>query len=205
MSLTNETLDSFTRELGSRSPVPGGGGASALVASLGAALAAMVGNLTAGKEKFAAYEDELRELIAQAQALSEKLNRLIDADAEAFLPLSAVYAMPKEAPERAERMEQALRAAAEVPLEILRCACQGIELHARLETKCSALAVSDVATGVVFCWSALYGAAINVKVNTRLMTDRAYVRRLDEETERLMGTYWKMADEVYERIWAKLS
>ena len=205
MFLREMELQDFTERLAAKDPVPGGGGASALAASLGAALAAMVGNLTVGKPKYAAYEENVKIVIERAQELRKKLNGLIDGDAEAFAPLAEVYAMPKDAPERETKMEQALQAAASVPLEILRCACEGIELHAALEDQCSVLAVSDVATGVVMCWAALYGAAVNVRVNTRLMKNRERAALLDGETETLMNKYWKIADEVYERIWKKLS
>lgn len=198
-------LEQFTERLAAKDAVPGGGGASALAASLGAALAAMVGNLTVGKAKYAAFETELCDIIARAQALREKVNALIDADAEAFSPLAQVYALPKDAPEREERMERALEQAACVPLEILRCACEGIELHAALEHKCSVLAVSDVATGVVMCRAALCGAAVNVRVNTRLMKNRELASAFDRETEKQINKYWKIADEVYERIWETLS
>ena len=205
MLLREMELQGFTERLAAKDAVPGGGGASALAASLGAALAAMVGNLTVGKPKYAAHEEDVKNIIERAQRLREKLNGLIDGDAEAFAPLAEVYAMPKDAPEREEKMERALSEAASVPLEILRCACEGIDLHAELKDKCSVLAISDVATGVVLCWAALYGAAVNVRVNTRLMKDRERAKALDNETEMLMKKYWKIADEVYERVWEKLS
>ncbi len=204
MPFSDMEIKSFSASLASPAAVPGGGGASALAASLGAALAAMVGGLTVGKAKYAEYADEISSAIGQAKDLSDRLNRLIDADAEAFSPLAEIYAMPKDFPGRRELLEQALKKAAQVPLEILRCACRGIELHAQLENKCSVLAVSDVATGVALCRSALFGAAVNVRVNTRLMSDKACASALDTETEILMEKYVKTADGVYARIWEKL-
>lgn len=41
----------FTEILASKAPVPGGGGAAALVGALGIALCSMVGNLTVGRKK----------------------------------------------------------------------------------------------------------------------------------------------------------
>lgn len=204
MQFAETGLSGFCSSLASRDAVPGGGGASALAGALGAALASMVGKLTVGKPKYAQYEDEIQEILSQARALREKLLGLIDGDAEAFLPLSRAYAIPKDAPGRDEELERCLRLAAQAPLEILRCACQGIELHQRLEKKCSALALSDVGTGAVMCWAALYGAAMNVRVNTRLMKDRDYAAAVDAEVEALMNKYWKIADEVYESVWNSL-
>ena len=43
----------FVKVLASSEPVPGGGGASALVGAIGTALGNMVGSLTVGKKKYA--------------------------------------------------------------------------------------------------------------------------------------------------------
>ena len=107
-------VSEFTAALASSSPAPGGGGASALAAALGASLGCMVGELTVGKPKYAANEPRLRELIAEAQSLRERLLTLVDADAEAFLPLAEAYRLPKDAPDRGAVMEKCLADAAAV-------------------------------------------------------------------------------------------
>ena len=45
-------LREYQEILASKAPVPGGGGASAAAASLGACLGHMVGSLTTGKKKY---------------------------------------------------------------------------------------------------------------------------------------------------------
>ena len=52
-SLGNETIGGFLEALSSKNPIPSGGGATALSASLAFSLALMVGNLTLGKKKYA--------------------------------------------------------------------------------------------------------------------------------------------------------
>ncbi len=200
MSFKDLDLNSFANKLFSKAPAPGGGGASAVVGALGVALAGMVGNLTAGKSKFAQFEENAQEVLRDALALQNELLNLADKDAEAFLPLSKAYSLPKDAPDREKTMEQCLKTAAAVPFEILHCVCRAVELHGKLEGKCSTLAVSDIATGVMFCRGALYGAAVNVKVNTKLMKDRAYAESMDRETQELLAKYSSMADGIYERI-----
>ena len=53
----------FVEALGSRTPAPGGGSASALCAAMGAALGAMVGWMTYGKRKFENEDPVMRRLI----------------------------------------------------------------------------------------------------------------------------------------------
>lgn len=51
----------------------------------------------------------------------------------------------------------------------------------------------------------MYGAAVNVRVNTRLMKDREYAAQLDKEVDSLMQKYWKIAEATYEKVWSALS
>ena len=193
-------LPEFTDALAGKTPVPGGGGASALCASLGAALASMVANYTVGKEKYAAVEADVTRILGEAEELRAQLLALIDADADAFEPLSRAYGIPKDDPAHAKTLETCLHDAAAVPMEIARLSCRAIDLHAELLDKGSAMMRSDVGTGVVLCWAALYGAALNVKVNTKLMTDRKSADALNTELNALVDTYWKRAEAVYEAV-----
>lgn len=204
-NLTQKSCVDFAEVLASKAPVPGGGGASALVGALGAALCSMVANYTVGKKKYADVEEDVKAILTEAEELRSRLLALIDADAEAFEPLSRAYAIPKDDPTRAEVMERCLRAAAAPPMELLRLSCRAIELHRGLLDKGSVMVLSDVGTGVIFCWGALYGAWINVKVNTKLMKDREYAQAMNAEADGLVNKYWKIADQVYEAVMGRYS
>lgn len=203
--LTQKSCMDFAGVLASRAPVPGGGGASALVGALGAALASMVCNYTVGKKKYAGVEEDVKAILAEAEELRAKLLALVDADAAAFEPLSRAYAIPKDAPGREAVMEQCLRDAAAPPMELLRLSCRAIELHRALLDKGSTMVLSDVGTGAILCWSALYGAALNVKVNTKLMADRDCAQAMNAEADRLAGAYGKIAEQVYEAVMGRYS
>lgn len=204
MEFSRYRIDDFLAVLGSKDAVPGGGGASALVGALGAALGCMVGNLTVGKKKYADVETDMYLLMSEAEQLQKELAGLIQKDADGFAPLAKAYAMDKNDPNYDTVMENCLRKAAQTPLEIVRLSCRMIELHRQFAEKGSVLAVSDAGTGVVFCWAAMYGGALNVLVNTRLMKDRVYAERVNAEVEDLMNKYWKQADETYTLVYDKL-
>ena len=203
MSLLDLSLKDFSELLASRAATPGGGGASALVGALGVALGSMVGALTVGKPKYAAVEAEVKALMERAEELRRRLLDCVDADAAAFQIVMDAYAVPKDAPEGAAVLENALQKAACVPMEILALSCEAIELHQEMGKLGSVLALSDVATGVVFCWSAMYGAAVNVKVNTKSMQDRAYAEGLNARVDALMAQYWPIAEKGYEEVYRK--
>lgn len=199
----------FLEELSSKQAVPGGGGASALGAALGAALGSMVGNLTLGKKKYADVEAEILAINEQADPLREKLLALADADAEAFLPLSKVYSMPKDTPEeqaaRAAAMESALDSACAVPMEIMEAACRVVELLEVYAEKGSTLAVSDAGVGAVLCSAAIRGASLNVFINTRSMADREKAAALDAKAGAMLAEFVPRAERVYESVAARLS
>ena len=95
MDDTLRSCREFTEVLASDAPAPGGGGAAALTAAIGTALGGMVAALTVGKPRYAAVETELRSVMADCDALRQQLLAQVQADAEGFLPLAAVYALPK--------------------------------------------------------------------------------------------------------------
>ena len=205
MDTANQTCGAFLDALASKAPTPGGGGASALVGALGTALCTMVGNYTVGKKKYAGVEEDVKALMGKAEDIRARLLALVDADAAAFEPVSREYSIPKDDPRRGEIMEQGLRDAAAAPMEILHLSCEAIDLHREMLDKGSVMMLSDVGTGVIFCWSALYGACLNVKVNTKSMADRAYAEAMNREADQLVNQYWKIAEQVYEAVMGRFS
>ena len=201
--MLNKSVTEFTEALASKAAVPGGGGASALVGAIGIALGDMVGELTVGKKKYADVEEDVKALMARAQELRVNLLSCVNKDAEAFEPLSRAYGIPKDDPTRDEVMEKCLRDAAAAPLEILDLCCEAIDLQREFAAKGSVLAVSDAATGVVFCWSAMYGAAVNVKVNTKSMKDRAYAEKINAHVDAQMAKYRSLAEKVYQDVYGR--
>ena len=80
-----------------------------------------------------------------------------------------------------------------------------IDTSREMLDKGSVMMLSDVGTGVVLCWSALYGACLNVKVNTKSMADRAYAEAMNDEVDGLVNQYWKIAEQVYEAVMRRFS
>ena len=64
-SLADLSCRAFSEQLFSKAPVPGGGGAAALIGSLAASLGGMAANLTIGKKKFLPFEEDHRRIIAE--------------------------------------------------------------------------------------------------------------------------------------------
>lgn len=197
------SLGEFVDALASKAAVPGGGGASALAASLGIALGNMVGEFTVGKKKYADAEEELRACMVRAKDLSRKFLNCIERDAAAFEPLSRAYAIPKDDKNRDIVMENCLRDAAKVPMEILHLVCEAIKLEERFAVLGSVMIQSDAAVGASILRSSLLGAAVNVKINTKSMKDREYADSVNKEVDALVEEYLPLADSIFEHIYHK--
>ena len=197
MSMNDMSVRAFADELAAKTSVPGGGGASALVGALAAALGSMVGNFTLGKKKYADVEPDIIRLMDEAKKLQDDLLACIDKDAEAFEPLSRAYGIPKDAPGRDETLEKCLHDAAGVPMEIAELSAKVVDLQEEFAAKGSKLMVSDAGCGATFAKAALEGAILNVRVNTKLMKDREYAEKLNERCEFLTAEYGKKAEAVY--------
>ncbi|MBR0150349.1 MAG: cyclodeaminase/cyclohydrolase family protein, partial [Synergistaceae bacterium] len=67
--MMKESCAEFSRMLGARMQMPGGGAASALVGALGAALCEMAANFTIGNKRYSDAEDEMKDIVARAEKL----------------------------------------------------------------------------------------------------------------------------------------
>lgn len=208
MKYKDMTCSEFIEVLASKASVPGGGGASALVGSVGMALGNMVGNLTLGKKKYADVEADIILLMEKAEQIQKELLLLIDKDAELFEPLSRAYKLPAETSEekhnKAGIMESALRDACMVPLEIMEKCCEAIELHQEFAVKGTSIAISDVGCGVAFCRTALQSASLNAFINTKLMTDRTYAEDINSKADAMLEKYIPLADAVFNQVRERL-
>ena len=205
MGFSTSRCDEFVEVLASKAPVPGGGGASALVGAVGTALGNMVGSLTVGKKKYADVEEEMYALKEKATALQKDFLRLIERDAEVFEPLAKAYGMPRETEEekaeKARVMAIVLKDACSVPME--KC-CEALDLIVEFAAKGSALAISDAGVGAAFCKAALEGASLNVFINTKSMADKEYAAELNAKADAMLEKYTKIADDIFASVTARL-
>ncbi len=103
-------------------------------------------------------------------------------------------------------MEAALRCAAEPPLEIMRKCAETVEIISDYAEKGSALAISDAGCAAALAIAAMKAAALNVRINTKSMTDRDAADKLNMQAEAiLLLIYGKMAEEAYEHVLGRLN
>ena len=192
--LTDLSCESLVEALAAKTPVPGGGGAAALVGALGAALCSMVGNYTTGKKTYAAVESDVHRMLMEAQDVRMRLIQLVQEDADAFYPLSQAYAMPRDDPKREETLEEVTKWACSAPLEMMRQTCRAIELLEEMGQKGSRMLLSDVGCGAILCRAALEAASLNVFVNTKTLKSRDFAEMTNAECDEMLIEYIPRAE-----------
>lgn len=204
MNTAGYNIDEYIKELGSKAPVPGGGGASAVAGALSAALAGMVCNLTVGKKSYIAVEDDVKRILEDMNKHMESFIRLSDMDAEVFYPLSQAYGFkPQNNEEKKlheENMEKLLFNAAMVPLDIMKEAYSMLGAIDFLAKKGSKLAVSDAGVAVSMLRSAVCGAMMNVVINVKYMKNREKAQDLMDEASEILENTMNKADIIYREV-----
>jgi formiminotetrahydrofolate cyclodeaminase len=178
------------------------------VGALGAALIAMVCNLTLGKEKFAAVEGQVNELVAQAERVLGELEVLLQDDTTAYNGVIAAYRLPKETDEekaaRHAAVQEGLIHAADVPLDICRAALRVCRLAATAAEIGNPGAVTDAGCAALFGEAAAQGAALNVQINLGSIEDEAYTRAAADEVAAILVETADLRTEVLKTTRAKL-
>lgn len=174
--LTDMTLTAFAEETASESPAPGGGSIAAYMGALGAALSAMVANLSAHKPGWDDRWREFADYAAQGHDIMKELLHLVDEDTAAFNGIMAVFAMPKGTPEekaaRSEALQRATLYATEVPLRTLKTAFSAFPIALAMAEEGNPNSVSDAGVGALAIRAAVRGAALNVRINAAGLRDK---------------------------------
>jgi len=190
--IIDKSVQTFLDELASKSSTPGGGSAAAIMGAMSAALIGMVCNLTIGNKNYEGVENELRALLVEAKKLQGTLTYMIQADVTAFNRVMAAYRMPKDEDAqkaaRSAEIQEALKAATDVPLACARACADAIDLSRVVAEKGNLNVVSDAGVAVLAGYAALKSAALNVYINVSAIKDETFVnQRLSELTKILEG------------------
>ncbi|MCE4564986.1 glutamate formimidoyltransferase [Maribellus sp. CM-23] len=177
--LIDLTLTQFKDETASDSPAPGGGSISAYVGALGAALGAMVANLSAHKRGWDDRWEEFSEWAEKGKLYHSALLRCVDEDTDAFNQIMAAFGLPKsteqEKAERKQAIHNATKNAIEVPLKVMQLAHDSLEVMKAMADFGNPNSVSDAGVGALCARTAVEGAYLNVKINAAGFGDKEFL------------------------------
>jgi formiminotetrahydrofolate cyclodeaminase len=202
-------LSTFLDDLASGEPTPGGGSAAALAGALGAALAAMVANLTVGRKRYVDVDAQMQAVLHEAEALRSRLTDLVAEDARAYEQVRAAYRLPKESADdlaaRSAAIQAAMQGASVTPLETMRACIAVLRLAEQAATLGNVNAATDGAVGALLAQAGLRGAALNVRVNLGGIDDQAFAAASEQTVASLLAEAEATTGRVLAAVEARLA
>lgn len=200
MDIKTMTLSEFTQKTASKESVPGGGSAAALVGATAAALSGMVASLTTDKKGYEQHRPEMLNLLEKAEALRVRLLDDIERDCTSFDAYIAALTLPRETEEQRElrsaALQQALKSASAVPLEVAQTALEIMPLAKLAVQYGNANAVSDGVISAMMARTAVLAALCNVKINLGSIKDPDYVVKTAHQVRRLEQAAIQMEKDI---------
>ncbi len=196
-------VNEFAEVLASSSPAPGGGSVAALAGALSAGLSAMVARLTRGKQ-YAAVEGEMADKCKEADTLRERLEKLVDADTEAFNQVMAGFKLPKsndaEITARTAAIQEATKGATLVPFEVMKQGVEALKFAERAAEVGNTNSASDSGVAALLGLACVRGACFNVRINLKDITDTDFVEEWNSKAKVLYAE----AVEIHDRALAHM-
>jgi len=210
--LVEKTVKEFVAAVASKEPAPGGGSVAALTSSLGAALTAMVGNLSIGRKAYNELAEEQRGQIDanfdKAMKLVDRLNELVDEDTTAFNGVMAAFKLPKETDEekaaRSKAIQDATIEALEIPLSAAKESLEVLKLQKVFAEYGNVNAITDIGVGALLAASGLEGALFNVLINLQGIKDKEYASKIKKECDDVLAEGNKLKEETLKIVYSKL-
>jgi glutamate formiminotransferase/formiminotetrahydrofolate cyclodeaminase len=183
-TLPDLSVSAFMGAVAGTGPVPGGGSVAALAGALSAALGEMVSGFSLSKKELKEYRGRLQQLAERFKDVHLFLRVAIQKDSDSYAGVESAMKMPKTSDQekllRQECMQQALKTAALVPMEVAEKAAGLLHCFLELEPISNPNLKSDFQTGFWMAHAAIRGALANVAINLQSIRDEAFCGQLRE-------------------------
>ena len=205
MKLADMTVAQFVDTVASDAPAPGGGSVAALSGAIGAALTAMVGNLTQGRKKYAQYAEFAAQVEQKGNALKAQLLDVMDRDTDAFMLVSDAFSLPKSTDEekaaRSAAIQAGLKACTKTPMEMMEICTDAAHLAAEFaDNGFNDSSASDLGVAFLSLSAAIRGAWLNVLINISSIKDEAFAAEYRAKGEGLLAETLPLCDAGYEKV-----
>ena len=174
-----DSLSDYLQALSSKAATPGGGAAAGLTGAQACALISMVCNLTRTRDS------RIPHLLAIAEEAQTAFMSLAQQDMARFDAVMAAWRSPAQG--RDERLQPALQAAAEVPLEMIDLAVSLIDCVRELAEIGNANLVTDTGIASLLIEATVRSARLNVLVNIKSIKNPDFVARARDRLADALG------------------
>ncbi len=183
-------INTFSNEVSSESPAPGGGSVSALAGALASSLVSMVANLSFGKKEYKKNIDLIEKIGIEGQKIKNNLLQLVDADTKAFDDIMRAFRMKKKTPEeinsRQEKIQLATMHAINVPLSTMEFSLTALSLSKKIMKIGNKNSISDAGVAAELSAAAINGAYMNVLINLKDINSNEYKSRILKKSEKIV-------------------
>ncbi len=205
MKLCDMTVTDFVNTVASDAPAPGGGSVAALSGSIGAALTAMVGNLTQGRKKYADYAAFAAQVENRGNELKAQLLDVMDRDTDAFMLVSNAFSLPKDTDEekaaRSAALQAGLKACTRTPMEMMELCAKAAQLASDFaENGFNDSSASDLGVAFLSLSAAIRGAWLNVLINISSIKDQAFADEYRTRGQALLDSTLPLCDAGDEKV-----
>ena len=207
--LIDLTANGFANLTASESPAPGGGSVSAYMGALGAALGTMVANLSSHKAGWDHRWEEFSKWAESGQIIMNEMLFLVDEDTNSFNKIMEAFGLPKDSDAdkaaRSAAIQAATQYATEIPLRTMRVAYSAFDLIEAMVKEGNPNSVSDAGVGALAVRSAIYGAYMNVRINSVDLKDRSVADILVAEAQEIYNKTASREKHIIDAVLATLS
>ncbi len=196
--LTSMTVREFLEAVARTETVPAGGSVSALAGALAAALGKMVVGFTVNRKKFETHQPKLEQHLHILDETLSELTLAVHQDCQAYAQVVQTQRLPKgsesEREIRQQKLEEALKQATEVPLNVAEKSLAVMQSLQELRLISNPNLASDLNVGFRMSLAAAEGALENVFANLNYVHDSGYVEEKKRRCEELKTAFKQMRE-----------
>ena len=183
-SIFDISVDELLELTASKSPTPGGGAISAVVAAFGCSLLAMVGRLTDQKKGYESAWEISSKTWKRADEISGILKSVANEDMVSFQEYINALKLPRKFSGRKKKLELALVKITESPFRIIIPCIEMLALALEFTPYANRNAISDISVAVHLWASAANAAIETILLNLHYRDKDVYYRETKEKCKK---------------------
>lgn len=165
-------IKKYLDDLSAGRATPGGGSAAGMSGALGAALLEMVCNFTIGKERYRAFEQDIRAHLFSLKKIREEFTGIIDRDVEVYGEIRYAFKSKDK-----KLIDKALKDGYHVSLTVCRLSRDGMRIAHDLPEKANPNLITDVGCGAELLNAAFNSGNYNADINLNGIEDKDFISR----------------------------
>lgn len=181
------SIHEYLEKLASNAPVPGGGGTSALVAALGAALGVMVGEIVLPKKKSVSESRQIKAIVSALKKCVRNFEHVIDEDPKVYEAVMATYRKTRKLRNRTQAknlVDRALECSFRMQQTLaFRIGIASGEIKKLMRLAKGSIA-NDLLVALALLKGAWQGAYYTAKINVVYINDAGKKRKLMQELKK---------------------